>query len=238
MPVRSLSVPDSETPSLLTSHSDPWWIFTTVALFYNIKTRYELTMSQIIHTSPRFAIMLVAMLLSIVFLVLDICSVTDALKSANPDGLNPFWKLSFVFKCLTDSVILDDFKTALDRLRAYKIGRLCSFAIDDGGGIARGSGNPENLRGGQVGHANEVLGVPSPDEDYIHQEPDWQEPKVRQHLDAAPPDGSVSHILRPNSDRTPDSAGSEYARALSHVTEGTPHDSQGPMSDKDIGVAR
>lgn len=28
-------------------------------------------------------------------------------------------QLSFVFKCLTDTVILDDFKTALDRLRHY-----------------------------------------------------------------------------------------------------------------------
>jgi hypothetical protein len=32
-------------------------------------------------------------------------------------GVNPFWKLAPVFKCLTDTVmVLDDFKTALDRL--------------------------------------------------------------------------------------------------------------------------
>lgn len=72
-----------------------------------------------------------AMCLSICFLVVDICSVTGAFNNTGlPKGLNPFWKLSFVFKCLTDSVILDDFKTALDRLRAFKIGRLGSFAVD------------------------------------------------------------------------------------------------------------
>ena len=67
--------------------------------------------------------MLLAMVLSIVFTITDICSVTDALKSVLPDGLNPFWKLAFVFKLLTDSVILDDFKTALDKLSAINLNK-------------------------------------------------------------------------------------------------------------------
>lgn len=99
---------------------------------YNIKTKYDLTIVQIIRISPRFAVMMLAMCLSIIFIVLDVCSVTHAFKSALPTGINPFWKLSFVFKCLTDSVVLDDFKTALDRLRAFKMSRLGSFAIDGG----------------------------------------------------------------------------------------------------------
>jgi hypothetical protein len=111
--------------------SDPWWIFTTVALFYNIKSRYELTISQIIRISPRFAIMLVAMLLSIVFIVLDVLSVTKVLVSALTVGINPFWKLSFVCKCLTDAVVLDDFKTALDRLSAYKLSLIGCFAVSN-----------------------------------------------------------------------------------------------------------
>jgi hypothetical protein len=32
------------------------------------------------------------------------------------DGINPYWKLSLVFKCLTDTIMLDDFKTELKRL--------------------------------------------------------------------------------------------------------------------------
>lgn len=109
---------------------DPWWIFAAGYLFYSIKTKYDLTIVQIVRISPRFAVMLAAMILSIIFIILDVLSVTDAFKQILPVGINPFWKLSFVFKCLTDSVILDDFKTALDRLRAFKISRLGSFAID------------------------------------------------------------------------------------------------------------
>lgn len=101
-----------------------------MALFWTIKTQYELTLREIIHISPRFGIMLLAMLLSIVFVILDICSVTSAFKSSLPVGINPFWKLAFVFKCLTDTIVLDDFKTALDRLRAFKISRIGSFSQD------------------------------------------------------------------------------------------------------------
>ncbi|KIW63787.1 hypothetical protein PV04_08759 [Phialophora macrospora] len=109
---------------------DPWWILAACLLIYNIKTKYDLTLTQIVRISPRFAVMLGAMVLSICFIVLDVLSVTSALKSVLPVGINPFWKLSFVFKCLTDSVVLDDFKTALDRLRAFKMSRLGSFAMD------------------------------------------------------------------------------------------------------------
>lgn len=110
---------------------DPWWIAAAVFLIYNIKTKYDLTLVQIVRISPRFAVMLAAMFLSIAFIVLDVLSVTKVFSSALPTGINPFWKLSFVFKCLTDSVVLDDFKTALDRLRAFKISRLGSFALDN-----------------------------------------------------------------------------------------------------------
>lgn len=101
-----------------------------VVLVYNIRSKYDLTLGQIIRISPRFAVMLGALFLSVAFIVLDILSVTSVLGGRLPVGINPFWKLSFVFKCLTDSVVLDDFKTALDRLRAFKISRLGSFAVD------------------------------------------------------------------------------------------------------------
>jgi hypothetical protein len=64
------------------------------------------------------------MTLSIAFLILDCLSVTSVISHALPDGLNPFWKLAFVFKCLTDTIILDDFQTALNELRDYKLGRI------------------------------------------------------------------------------------------------------------------
>lgn len=60
--------------------------------------------------------MLLAMLLAIIFTLLDILSVTSVLHIG---GLNPFWKLSFIFKGLTDTIILDDFKTALDKISIH-----------------------------------------------------------------------------------------------------------------------
>lgn len=72
---------------------DPWWIFTTVSLFWNIKRRYEFGIIEILRISPRFAVMLMAMCLSIGFLLVDILSVTGVLSSALPVGINPFWKV-------------------------------------------------------------------------------------------------------------------------------------------------
>lgn len=63
------------------------------------------------------------MFLSICFILTDVCAVTGVFDTLLPDGLNPFWKLAMVFKCLCDSIVLDDFKTALDRLKRYKLWR-------------------------------------------------------------------------------------------------------------------
>jgi len=102
---------------------DPWWIFTTLNLFWNIKRRYDFGIFELIKQSPRFGILMASMVLSI-FIIVDCLSVTSVIQHALPDGLNPFWKLAFVFKCFTDTIILDDFKTALDKLKQYKLGRL------------------------------------------------------------------------------------------------------------------
>ena len=146
-----------------------------VLLVWNIKSKYDLTVTQIIRISPRFAVMLGAMLLSICFIFLDILSVTSVLGNSLPTGINPFWKLSFVFKCLTDSVVLDDFKTALDRLRAFKISRLGSFAADpddsrskdhrDHVSTLNNWGEPP--KGGNAVPISNLPPMPSPDGDYI-----------------------------------------------------------------------
>ncbi|KAF2484802.1 hypothetical protein BDY17DRAFT_323629 [Neohortaea acidophila] len=104
---------------------DPWWVFTICSLFWNIKSRYEFGYLELILVSPRFGVLLGAMILSICFTILDILAVTRVISGSGlPDGINPFWKLSFVFKCLTDTIVLDDFKTALDRLKRYKLSQL------------------------------------------------------------------------------------------------------------------
>jgi hypothetical protein len=105
-------------------HSDPWWIFTTINLFWNIKRRYDFGFVELIRVSPRFGVLLLSMCLSMAFIIVDILSVTPALRVGLPDGINPFWKFAFVFKCFTDTIILDDFKTALDKLKEYKLQKL------------------------------------------------------------------------------------------------------------------
>jgi hypothetical protein len=135
-------------------------------LVWTIKTQYELTLKEIVKISPRFGIMLLSMGLSIIFIILDICSVTNAFKSSLPVGINPFWKLAFVFKCLTDMVVLDDFKTALDRLRAFKISRIGSFCQDDSDRRNWNDGNLVNTwdQMAAESHSDPVLGrTSSPD---------------------------------------------------------------------------
>jgi hypothetical protein len=147
---------------------DPWWIFTTVFLFWVIKTQYSLTIKEIIRISPRFGIMLLAMILSIIFIILDILAVTNVLRIPGTTGINPFWKLAFVFKCLTDAVVLDDFKVALDRLRAFKISRLGSFSGDMSDARSRNNGHLVATWEQAEREANTLQHVQSPDGDYIH----------------------------------------------------------------------
>jgi hypothetical protein len=147
---------------------DPWWILTTIYLFWVIKKQYEMTIKEIIRISPRFGIMLLAMLLSIVFIILDILAVTKAMRIPGPVGINPFWKLAFVFKCLTDSVVLDDFKVALDRLRAFRISRLGSFSGDMSDSRSRNDNNLVATWEEMEREANALQEVRSPDGDYIH----------------------------------------------------------------------
>ncbi|PNS15437.1 Sexual differentiation process protein isp4 [Sphaceloma murrayae] len=108
---------------------DPWWIFTSASLLWNIKCRYDFSLLELVRVSPRFGVLLIAMVISIIFIVIDILSVTHVIYGrGSPDGINPYWKLAYVFKCLTDTVVLDDFKTALDRLKQYKLESMGQFA--------------------------------------------------------------------------------------------------------------
>ncbi|KAH3489686.1 hypothetical protein KXW98_001053, partial [Aspergillus fumigatus] len=102
---------------------DPWWIYTTCNLFWVVKKHYCFGIVELVRECPRFGLMLASMCLSMVFIVLDVLSVTGALQSAMPLGINPFWKLCFMFKCLCDTIILDDFKTALDNLSSRWLAR-------------------------------------------------------------------------------------------------------------------
>lgn len=94
---------------------DPWWIFTNVMLLHVIRKTYGASVFHLIGQSPRLGILLAAICLAIIFTIMDIlASILPSLSIV--DGINPYWKLSLVFKCLTDTIMLDDFKTELKKL--------------------------------------------------------------------------------------------------------------------------
>ncbi|KAF1829425.1 hypothetical protein BDW02DRAFT_592634 [Decorospora gaudefroyi] len=184
---------------------DPWWIFTTVYLFWIIKSQYEMTIKEIIRISPRFGIMLLAMLLSIVFIVLDILTVTTAIKLPGPTGINPFWKFAFVFKCLTDSVVLDDFKVALDRLRAFRISRLGSFSGDMSDSRSRNDNNLVATWEEMEREANALENQRSPDGDYIHASNFPHKPKrARKHHKDSVMSPDLMYFRGTNADADPE----------------------------------
>jgi len=115
---------------------DPWWIFSCLTLFHVIRKSYSLKFVKLIRRSPRFGIMLVAIFLAIIFTIVDILSSIISGLSGT-DGyilallashrlanychrVNPYWKLALVFKCLTDNILLDDFKSVLQGLGDMK----------------------------------------------------------------------------------------------------------------------
>jgi hypothetical protein len=72
------------------------------------------------------------------------------LKSVSP-------QLSFIFKCLCDTVILDDFKTALDQMRAYWLRKQASGEIlltnaNTARSPRRGAQQVEDIESGSGGH--------------------------------------------------------------------------------------
>jgi hypothetical protein len=115
---------------------DPWWIFSCSTLFHVIRKGYSLKFFKLIRRSPRFGIMLVAIFLAITFTIVDILSsIISGLSGTDGympivlashhlanccNRINPYWKLALVFKCLTDNILLDDFKSVLQRLSDMK----------------------------------------------------------------------------------------------------------------------
>jgi hypothetical protein len=79
--------------SMLINSRDPWWVFTTLSLFYTIKREYNFGLWELVFISPRFGVMLASMCLSIAFIVVDTCSVLNAFSDALPQGIEPFWKV-------------------------------------------------------------------------------------------------------------------------------------------------
>ncbi|KAF2853167.1 hypothetical protein T440DRAFT_320050 [Plenodomus tracheiphilus IPT5] len=97
---------------------DPWWIFTTWKLIDAIKKTYGFKFWTLMQINRRFGVMLLCMFLSIVFLLTDV--VVSAAKVSASSGINPYWRFALVFKCASDTIFLDDFKSVLDDIMTRK----------------------------------------------------------------------------------------------------------------------
>jgi len=188
--------------------------------------------------------------------LIGVSSVTGALSSSLPIGINPFWKLSFIFKCLTDSVVLDDFKTALDRLRAFKLTRLGSFAADNGQ-ISRPF-PPHSAKGWPGSHERTKAGTPvlSPDGDELSHVRSWPSRKAElNHAEGfkgrnremsqtgersrdahVAQDGGDSPILRPQCSWLRDSSEGDYAQAVREVTRSS--HSEASHTEREVAIGR
>lgn len=143
---------------------DPWWIFTTCRLIYDIKRGYFHKLIDLIRISPRFGILIFCMVLSICFLLVDV--IVTAAKISRDSGINPYWrvcnscirmelkandsfKMALVFKCASDTIFLDDFKSVLDNIVKNSLGKA-------GGAAHRGRS------GGQVVSGSQDIGSSAP----------------------------------------------------------------------------
>lgn len=107
---------------------DPWWVFTTIKLVLAINDNYEFTIPKLVRISPRFGVMLLCLFVSIVFVVVDVVFMILVSKRG---GLNPFWRLALVFKCASDVIFLDDFKSVLDRISESAMRKIATFSYRD-----------------------------------------------------------------------------------------------------------
>lgn len=64
---------------------------------------------------PRFGVMLSAKVLCMVFVALDLPTLLRVLSVSLPLGVDPFWARDF-----TDTIILDNLDSALDKLWSYR----------------------------------------------------------------------------------------------------------------------
>ena len=97
---------------------DPWWIFTTWKLIDAIKKTYGFSLWSLIKINSRFGVMVACMFISIAFLLTDV--IVNALRVTALSGINPYWRFALVFKCASDTIFLDDFKSVLDDIVARK----------------------------------------------------------------------------------------------------------------------
>lgn len=93
-----------------------------MVLLHVIGKTYGIGILRLVRTSPRLGILLAAVFLAICFTIIDLVATVTKTRLSTVNGIEPYWKLSLVCKCLTDAIMLDDFRTELRRIGANKMG--------------------------------------------------------------------------------------------------------------------
>lgn len=122
---------------------DPWWIFTTWKLIDAIKKTYGFKIWALIRINSRFGVMLSCMFLSIAFLLTD--AAVSAARVTASSGINPYWRFALVFKCASDTIFLDDFKSVLDNIVHRKFSS-ANGTVHRGSGVGLSSGHDMHKR--------------------------------------------------------------------------------------------
>lgn len=85
--------------------------------------------------------------------------------------INPFWKLSLVFKCLSDNIILDNFRSVLNQLSGLGIQgtaatpqHLSEILLTKSDQVSRIESEDPRLPSSELAISNTVCAIPAEDE--------------------------------------------------------------------------
>ncbi|GKZ75270.1 hypothetical protein AnigIFM50267_004134 [Aspergillus niger] len=98
--------------------AQPYWVIKIYANF-TFFNRGQALYTTTRPLEPLFRCGVRFMVISTVFAIVDMRAIRVENRQGYPPGMEPFWKLALVFKCLSGTIILDDFGSALDRLRHH-----------------------------------------------------------------------------------------------------------------------
>ncbi|KAL2833730.1 hypothetical protein BDW59DRAFT_168816 [Aspergillus cavernicola] len=98
---------------------DPWWVFSCLTLFHMIQKSYSLNIFPLMAKCLRFAILLAAIFLAIALTLMDVLACIIPSLSVTY-GINPYWKIALIFKCLADNIMLDNFQSVLQQLQGLQ----------------------------------------------------------------------------------------------------------------------
>lgn len=138
-----------------------------------IKKTYGFSVLALVRINVRFGVMLACMFISIAFLLTDVA--VNAAHVTTASGINPYWRFALVFKCASDTIFLDDFKSVLDGILARKLSSAGGGTVHGRPQETRKRSFSSSMRGdlSLVDCAPVVESIPGPSVEQSHSRPRW-----------------------------------------------------------------